>query len=1528
MSAFSAIIYWAVVVVSAVYQQQAAARQRKRAKKAQEEANARADAAKGLKVPTEGEAASLHVIYGRQLIGGVRVAHDSSSSFSLSSISAEAQPFINGLTSTQTGSKHEFLYIQQALCFAGIHRCIHIDVDGADYSDAAYATVGGEGHTDGYPEGVGALGIWVYPKGNEVCAIAAANMEGRTGARFTNTAFATGAFRLNRDNPQFGSVPVCQFYVEGQEVHGIEGVPGSRHLTAGKYYTNNPALCLLDYLMSPVYGRGLSVDQLDLESFYEGFRICEEIVAAGMAKDGKLWSHNSSDRFAKLYEANISLDSSKSIRDNVESLLDCMGGGELSWSSGMYRLQLLYPKIYNPNHSYKTGDVAQVDTIDDICLYRAVQDNPGLPTVSGWVEDVATVITDDDLIRGDDISIAWPNASSRFNYVTVRFNNEALDFAEDTVAWPPKDNFIDGTNVDKGDWTSDGSYSRGDIVAYGGSRYQLTFGYARVMAVAPASDNAWMQIVENAVYRRFFNEDGGVPLEGDFFEQGVVTYVHALARAEQRVRTSRASTAYKLKLRLAFAGLEPGDALKLSSEVFGISAELLRVEDVEVTKEGIVQVNAYKLDARTYAWNVADNEVLPVHTAYNLTLGQAMSLVFSPDALRSLSIGRLTWMPSNDVRVTSYRVKYTTTIIPEIDGSTEWHDLGLAGSAAFEIPMLPSGDYVFTVVAMSRGGSTAPRNGWPLVSSSLTTRSFASNVLVPLQIYKRSSTPAMKPVGGRFDFSARVLTSTPSGWSRTVPEGTAHLYSSTAIAASQTGTGIDEDLLWESPAIFQEALLTMQALSQEIGVLQSEHGVNYGYGSSKSELIVLQGEADVTSTVLFTVASTNGCTAEIDGTSVKVVELAQDTAYVTVCGAIGFRKVYLTLTVRAINVGYTVDLTPPPDVDLDTVTLSAMFSSLQISLSAKPPYAVGHGHDHTEVWVSDTNDLTTATLLTTFDGTRCTVAYKLATVLHTWLAYCSKDAVSGNRSYSGAITFGKVGQSDLGSQIVTADNLAASSVGGTQLQANCIVAGSAAIADGAIRNAMIETLSADKITAGQLGVGQTIDVGDHVRISGDGWIETYAEPDFSRGGDYARFAGGEVALYKNVPGVGVIRYSYLSRLEAGMVSSWKTGDAPFVIPGYWKTQPTVMVSPAMLQLYNPTYANQGQSIKCYADELKETSAGSMQWCFKPVAQLVLSANSGSLSVNVGSGQLSVDTYMSAEYTTTANCRNITPSIQVMSTRQNTLSQNYYRSAKWRIDYWDAYASVWVLGTVKETKIGTQMSPDVTDSMMLTFPVATANAAVSCNSAWKWRIAVTFSDTDGTVFGGAAYEYQDITVNAASTNSGSISSTSNTPVTQTVVHTLPSYTPPSGWSIIGVTYSCDYAYAISARATGSPSVGSTGRINGIATGEVIAGSSYVGVNSQGNISSYSAYSSGKLTVSAYYPTSLSADLYAAGGMAGYTPGATSAVAFKNGKAIINIRRPVPVSQTPNNRLLISGYVFNLSSAQILAEGSLNYIAVGS
>lgn len=464
----------------------------------------------------------------------------------------------------------------------------------------------------------------------------------------------------------------------------------------------------------------------------------------------------------------------------------------------------------------------------------------------------------------------------------------------------------------------------------------------------------------------------------------------------------------------------------------------------------------------------------------------------------------------------------------------------------------------------------------------------------------------------------------------------------------------------------------------------------------------------------------------------------------------------------------------------------------------------------------------------------------------------------------------------------------------------------AKIANLAVDDAKISDLTATKLTTGSISVGNTISSSNYLAgtrgwlINGDGNAElsnavvrgtVYASAgqftgeviSQGTGGNKARMYSGNFEIYKDVPNVGTVLYKALSRTETGVGQN----NVQVTIPGYFTAQPKIIVSPADIKLYDSAYANQSQSIQCEAQNISETSAGSMVWRFTPRATLSLAANTGQTVINQSSGA-QTGGWTSSQYTTAANTSSVTLNVTLASNRGTGTSGNYYyRTVRWKAQYWNG--SAWVDSAWSTTNLGADVSASATTSITVTFPSA---------GTWTVRVVTEAYDTNGTSFNtGTSYEYATDTV---SRNDYLYKTTSYGSVTLDYSGT---YSLPSGWSIVSVSASYTYSWALGRGNFSSASIYGGGLSISYGTGQ----------NDQTKV--WSTNSVALVFTLSANPSSVPAE------------GAYATLSVSACTWTISRRRALTNSTTAANSFSLNYYNYSLSSAQVLAEGSLNWVALG-
>ena len=555
------IIFRILITVASMAFQQA---QHNKLKKKME---AEADKRKGFMIPTRGEAAHIPVVYGKQAVGGTETRHITSNNFNNYTNNSDktfSEEFDN---TSQSGSKNEFLFVQSALCHGNIHSVESIYVNDSHYDEEKAKF----NHR-----------FSIHYDGGTADAMATANGFA-TSDKFTNCAFVTAAYKLNRDDPQYSGLPAPLYLVKGKKVRPVN-LSGSNYSLGGYSYSNNPALCLLDYLLDSKYGRGLNSSEVDLPSFYHAMQVCNTTVTTRIVggringvdpiasystfnafpnegKENVIYKAEDTGYFYKwdttqspdiyvrttvntqaipLYECNITLDTEATLRDNIEKIMNTMGLAELVWSSeGKYKLLLEYPSSQ---------------------------------TALNNLVNSSHIFNENNIVR-ENVSISWPPAADRLNQSTVTFINEFEDFKQDSETWPP---------------------------------------------------------TGSSVHNTYLTEDNNQPFTTDVNLEGITDPYHARARAEQLVRQSREIRTIAITLDKSALSLEPGDFIKLNSDNLDISNEIFRTTSVTVNSDLSVEVEAYLFTINMLAWNIDDDIAYAQRPVFDFTLDDVSNITTTP----------------------------------------------------------------------------------------------------------------------------------------------------------------------------------------------------------------------------------------------------------------------------------------------------------------------------------------------------------------------------------------------------------------------------------------------------------------------------------------------------------------------------------------------------------------------------------------------------------------------------------------------------------------------------------------------------------------------------------------------------------------------------------------------------------------------------------------------------------------------------------------------------------------------------------
>ena len=640
-----------------------------------------ADARKGLTITVPGEPGTVPVAYGRVALGTPETSVTVTdavlgNSFTAAGVSAPTGGSVwgsyGGMGVNREGSRNEFLTVQYALA-RKLSAVNNIDLDGSPY-DSTELRYGQRLH--------------VFESGGVADPLATNNGLPATNV-FKDCAYMTGAFRLNRDDPQYNGIPAPTVYALGEPVRSVvrSGSAGSYTyaLSSKPTYSNNPARCLLDYLTQP-YGGGLGVDEVDLESFHHAQELCERVVNATVVRRGKVWKPSTSgivlntveqggEKFLALVKpgddpGNFSL-SSLGTKFGFRGLFTDSDGNDhtfefefdgddlvtdiivspdtppdtsvalpLSWFADQTPARTMDPDAVNTGaapasgkYGYWDRNLSGVYTVDqsesspgsdlDLKLYecnfitdpeRSVLHNArdmalcmgqalvvpsqgriklvlNYPTSDAEEEATVTrTIDDSGLSMEGTFSVAHPGLKTRKNEASVDFHNEQLDFKRDTARWPE---------------------------------------------YAPSSDT-------QSPYRLYAEEDGGRKLVDALSLSSVSDPYHAMARAEQIVRSSRTESAYEMVLGPEGLRDEPGDTVKVSSNTFHQAEVRIRLTSVQQYRDQLLfKVRGHSVDYRNLAYNAPDDIANPASDVYDF--GTAPPVMADPSFDEDSRAVTLTW---------------------------------------------------------------------------------------------------------------------------------------------------------------------------------------------------------------------------------------------------------------------------------------------------------------------------------------------------------------------------------------------------------------------------------------------------------------------------------------------------------------------------------------------------------------------------------------------------------------------------------------------------------------------------------------------------------------------------------------------------------------------------------------------------------------------------------------------------------------------------------------------------------------------
>ena len=360
----------------------------------------------GFLVSKSGGSNPLRIIYGKRRVGTDNVWKGiSRSKISESTSNADSFYTHSGETSYQeTRDDEDYLHRLDVWCLGPVESIGNFKVDDDKLTHTRFVNSKSSRPLVRILNKHGAASQTAFPALVSGMSEIGSNMKGN------DVAYSWSRFLYIAPSPDFQGEPNLTAEIEGMKVWDPRTHPSSPSV---KSWSNNPALCLLDYLTAD-YGKGLSVDDLDLPSFISAAYSCEgqvllpadtTVLDAGYFYNpinGEQVYLNAGDTFpwhrtgqatsqSNRYSTNLILESKNSAIDNVKEILKTMKGS-LPFIQGKYKLVL-----------EETG--TSVYTFDDSNILGSV-------------------------------SVSFADRSKRLNRCTVKFPNENKGYKSDTVSWP------------------------------------------------------------------------------------------------------------------------------------------------------------------------------------------------------------------------------------------------------------------------------------------------------------------------------------------------------------------------------------------------------------------------------------------------------------------------------------------------------------------------------------------------------------------------------------------------------------------------------------------------------------------------------------------------------------------------------------------------------------------------------------------------------------------------------------------------------------------------------------------------------------------------------------------------------------------------------------------------------------------------------------------------------------------------------------------------------------------------------------
>ena len=385
----------------------------------------------------------------------------------------------------------------------------------------------------------------------------------------------------------------------------------------------------------------------------------------------------------------------------------------------------------------------------------------------------------------------------------------------------------------------------------------------------------------------------------------------------------------------------------------------------------------------------------------------------------------------------------------------------------------------------------------------------------------------------------------------------------------------------------------------------------------------------------------------------------------------------------------------------------------------------------------------------------------------------------------------------------------------------------------------------------------------------------------------------------------------LRGIQSGVADNGQT----ITIPGYFRKQPNIVVTPANIPTYLAANSAQDQALQCAAENVVETFLGSGQWQFRAIARLVASGGTDIQSPGLSFSNSPLDDiYLSSVTTTSSSVTEIGGRTSVRTFRSTGTAGVYFnRSVQVYLEYriagsGDPYT---IVGPVTQ-----QINQEST------YVAINFNSGPLPANQYQTRLRYIFTNTPGTYTGsgGGTEPAPTVVVNGSPvdqtrSSDGTFFGTINTGA----------WVPPPGATNISVVYeysytaTCTVSYLFNNGPNTSTVSGLGGTTQTLATATIDASNPETNPKTVVQNGSYSASGAGS-----YNPNFLSWRIVNSSQSDGSASGRIQAI---NVKATIDYNQPIPTDTNPHNYATWDTLVTTLTGSTVLSDGTVNWQAIG-